>query len=660
MSTATVDSARRVVHPVDEVLPPQKLAVYGLQHVMAFYAGAVVVPILLASAIGLSQEQLIHLINADLFTCGIASLLQTVGIWKIGVRLPLLQGVTFTAVSPMIVIGLDNGGGTAGLVYIYGAVMVAGVFTFLIAPFFSKLVRLFPPVVTGTVITIIGVTLLPVAAMDAGGGNFAFANPSLVPPRLTFGSPLNLALSFGTILVILLITRYARGFLNTVAVLVGLAAGTIVASFIPNGAGGTVADFSSVGDAAWIGFTTPFYFGAPKFAVLPILLMIVVMLITAVETTGDVYATGQIVEKPISKRDIAAALRADGLATFLGGVMNSFPYTCFAENVGLVRLTRVKSRWVVATAGGIMILLGLLPKAGAIVAAIPPSVLGGAALVMFGTVAAVGIQTLSRVDFTNHRNVVVVAVSIGVAMIPVGTPVVNGTSAFYSQMPANVQTFLNSGITAGSVAAILLNLFLNYWGGRSEHDGKSSDKLDIDRLNAMPTEEFVAVVGPAYQGSAGIAEYVASQRPFADANEMRGAMQDRLFALPTDAQRALMEEYPSLAGKALQTGELGDESIIDQAAAGLTFLSEDQQEAFDHVTAEYEKKFGFPLIIAVRELSPEQVLEQAWDRLDNSMTQENAAAVLEIAKIANHRLADAVEGTEPMAEIGSSNMAKLG
>jgi xanthine permease len=360
MSASTVVSTKPLVHPVDEVLPPQKLAVYGIQHVMAFYAGAVVVPILLASAIGLTEEQLIHLINADLFTCGIASLLQTVGIWKIGVRLPLLQGVTFTAVSPMIVIGLDNGGGTAGLVYIYGAVIVAGIFTFLIAPFFSRLVRLFPPVVTGTVITIIGVALLPVAAMDAGGGNFAFANPDKVPPALTFGSPLNLALSFGTILLILLVTRYARGFLSTVAVLVGLAVGTAVAAFLPNGAGGTVADFSSVGSSAWFGFTTPFYFGLPKFALLPIMLMIVVMLITAVETVGDVYATGQIVEKPISKRDIAAALRADGLATFLGGVMNSFPYTCFAENVGLVRLTSVKSRWVVATDGGIMFLIGLL------------------------------------------------------------------------------------------------------------------------------------------------------------------------------------------------------------------------------------------------------------------------------------------------------------
>ncbi len=659
MSATAVAPTRRLVHPVDEVLPAQKLAVYGIQHVMAFYAGAVVVPILLASAIGLTNEQLIHLINADLFTCGIASLLQTVGIWKIGVRLPLLQGVTFTAVSPMIVIGLDNGGGTAGLVYIYGAVMVAGIFTFLIAPLFSKIVRLFPPVVTGTVITIIGVSLVPVAAMDAGGGNFAFANPDKVPPNLTFGSPLNLALSFGTILVILLITRYARGFLNTVAVLVGLALGTFVAAFIPNGAGGTVADFSSVKDAAWIGFTTPFYFGLPKFALLPILLMIVVMLITAVETTGDVYATGQIVEKPISKRDIAAALRADGLATFLGGVMNSFPYTCFAENVGLVRLTRVKSRWVVATAGGFMILLGLLPKAGAIVAAIPPSVLGGAALVMFGTVAAVGIQTLGRVDFTNHRNVIVVAVSIGIAMIPVGTPMVNGTSAFFSQLPPNLQTFLNSGITAGSITAILLNLFLNYFGGKQHDDAKATDKLSIDQLNAMPPEEFVGKVGPAYQGSAGIAEYVAGERPFADANDLRSAMQDRLFALEPEQQRALMEQYPSLAAKELHTGELGDESIIDQAAAGLTFLSEEQQEAFDEVTARYQQKFDFPLIISVRDLSAEQVLDQAWHRLDNSATQEHVAALLEIAKIANHRLADVVAGTEPMAELRSSNMARL-
>ena len=659
MSSATVPSRKRAIHPVDEVLPPQKLAVYGLQHVMAFYAGAVVVPILLAGAIGLNEEQLIHLINADLFTCGIASLLQTVGFWKVGVRLPLLQGVTFTAVSPMIVIGLDNGKGRGGpCLHLRRGDRRRP----LHAPDRAVLQRARAPVP---------------ARRDrqrdhdhrcrarAGRGDgcrwrrvFAFFNPDKVPANLTFGSPTNLSLAFGTILLILLITRYARGFLNTVAVLVGLVVGTGVAAFVSNGSGGKVASFAAVSGADWVGFTGPFHFGAPKFAVLPILLMIVVMLITAVETTGDVYATGQIVEKPIAKKDIAAALRADGLATFLGGVMNSFPYTCFAENVGLVRLTGVKSRWVVATAGGIMILLGLLPKAGAIVAAIPPSVLGGAALVMFGTVAAVGIQTLGRVDFNNHRNVIVVAVSLGIAMIPVGTPQVDGGSAFFAQLPTNVQTFLNSGITAGSIAAILLNLFLNYWGGKPE-EAKVGDRVNLDTLNTMPREKLVATVAPVYQGESGIAEAVADHRPFADANALRAAMQDELFSLPRDRQTALMQSYPSLAGAELLAGDLGEYSIVDQAAAGLTFLSEEEQKAFTDVNVAYQEKFGFPLIIAVRELSSEQALEQAWHRLDNCPAQEHAAALLEIAKIANHRLEDLVEDTNPMGLAHSARLQRI-
>ena len=216
----TDTAAPRVVHPVDEVLPVPKLAIYGLQHVMAFYAGAVIVPILLANAIGLSTAELIHLINADLFTCGIASIIQSVGFWKIGVRLPLLQGVTFTAVSPMIAIGLAAGGGTTGLLTIYGAVIVAGLMTLLIAPYFSKLIRFFPPVVTGSVITIIGLALLPVAAADAVGG----AGPTMDP-----SSGRNLAYALGTLALIVAIQRFFKGFMATVAVLAGLVAGTLVA-----------------------------------------------------------------------------------------------------------------------------------------------------------------------------------------------------------------------------------------------------------------------------------------------------------------------------------------------------------------------------------------------------------------------------------------------
>src|SRR3989441_4599158 len=188
----------RAAHPVDQVLPPGRLAVYGLQHVLAFYAGAVIVPLLLAGAIGLSNEQLIQLISADLFTCGIASIIQSVGFWKVGVRLPLIQGVTFTAVAPMIAIGNSAGGGAAGLREIYGAVIIAGIFTFLIAPYYSRLLHLFPPLVTGTVITIIGVTLVPVAIQNAGGG---------VPTAPDFASLKNLAFAAGTLLLILIIYR---------------------------------------------------------------------------------------------------------------------------------------------------------------------------------------------------------------------------------------------------------------------------------------------------------------------------------------------------------------------------------------------------------------------------------------------------------------------
>ncbi len=486
---------RTAVHPVDEVLPVPKLAIYGFQHVLAFYAGAVIVPILLANSINLNTEQLIHLINADLFTCGIASIIQSVGFWKVGVRLPLLQGVTFTAVSPMIAIGLAAGGGTDGLLVIYGSVIVAGLFTFLIAPYFSKLIRFFPPVVTGTVITIIGIALLPVAAADAAGG---------AGPTMNATDPKNMAYALGTLALIVLIQRLFRGFMATVAVLVGLVIGTLVAFAFGD------AHFDAVSQAAWVGVTTPFYFGVPKFAFAAIVSMIVVMLITAVETTGDVFATGEIVEKRIVSGDIARALRADGLATVIGGVLNSFPYTCFAENVGLVRLTRIKSRYVVATAGVIMILLGLIPKAGALVAGIPHPVLGGAALAMFATVAVVGIQTLTRVDFHDHRNVVIVSTSLGLALYVTAIPDVA------KAVPEWAQIIFGSGITLGSITAILLNLVFHHIGtsrGPAVAGAPGDNLVRLEQVNNMSEEEFVRTFAGLFQGPDWVVERAYAQRP---------------------------------------------------------------------------------------------------------------------------------------------------
>jgi xanthine permease len=652
MATVTTPtrSPAEAKHPVDQVLPPGRLAVYGVQHVMAFYAGAVIVPILLATALGLPKKDLIYLIQADLFTCGVASIIQSVGFWKVGVRLPLLQGVTFTAVAPMIAIGKAQGGGVKGLLAIYGAVIIAGAVTFIAAPYVSRLLKLFPSVVTGTVISVIGITLLPVAAQDAGGGD---------PTSPTFASDKNLWQAALTLVVIILIYKFFRGrFLATVAVLIGLVIGTLVSTIVG------IPDFGEVSHASAVGVTTPFHFGSPTFVLTAILSMVLVMFITAVETTGDVLATGEIVEKPIRRDDIARALRADGLATTIGGVLNSFPYTCFAENVGLVRLTRVRSRYVVATAGGVMILLGLFPKIGAIVASIPLPVLGGAALVMFGTVAVIGIQTLSRVDFHDDRNVVIVAVSLGLALIPVAFP------AFFHRASSNVQILVGSGITLGALTAILLNLFMHILvspaeRAREERLGpEGAPKMTLDEVNELDREAFVYRFGTLFQGPVWIAERAYQHRPFADMTELRKAFQDELFAAPPDKQLELLRSYPML-GRMAQRDEaaaelhispeqvddlimvsgLSPESLRDQSSAGLDRLSRAEFERFRVLNKTYEERFGFPLIIAVRVpgLTKESILATGLARLQNSAAQERATAIVEVAKIANLRLQDIVQ-----------------
>ncbi|HWR41688.1 nucleobase:cation symporter-2 family protein [Sporomusa sp.] len=417
------------------MLPFGQLFTYGLQHVLAMYAGAVAVPLIIANALGLSKEQLIYLINADLFTCGIATLIQTLGFWNMGIRIPIIQGVTFAAVTPMIIIGK-----THGLTGIYGSIIVAGIVTYLMSPYFSRLIRFFPPVVTGTIITIIGVTLMPVAVRWAAGGN---------PAAKDFAAFPYICMALITLVLVLFFYRYFKGFLSNIAVLLGLICGTVIAA-----AFGMV-NFSQVPTAGWIGITTPFAFGMPTFDFASILAMVLVMLVVMTETTGDCIAVGEIIEKPVTQEDLTRCLRADGFSTMLGGILNSFPYTAFAQNVGLVGLTKVKSRFVVAAAGAILVLLGLFPKLAAIIAAIPSPVLGGAGIAMFGMVAASGIKTLSKVQFDGTHNIMVVAVSMGVGMITLAVP------NFYHNFPSWAQVILHSGITAGSVAAIILNAVLN-------------------------------------------------------------------------------------------------------------------------------------------------------------------------------------------------------
>ncbi|CAL9591203.1 Uric acid transporter UacT [Streptomyces sp. enrichment culture] len=426
----------RPAHPVDQIPSAGRLAAFGLQHVLAMYAGAVAVPLIVGGAMELPPADLAYLITADLLVCGIATLVQCVGFWRFGVRLPIMQGCTFAAVSPMVLIGTTGG----GLPAIYGAVIVAGLAIMLLAPVFGRLLRFFPPLVTGTVILIIGISLLPVAGNWAAGGSGAE----------DFGEPGNLALAAFVLAVVVAVQRFAPAFLSRIAVLVGIAVGLAVA--VPFG----FTDFGGVADAGWVGISTPFHFGAPVFEAPAVVSMLVVALVCMTETTGDFIAVGEMTDRRVQPRSLADGLRADGLSTVLGGVFNTFPYTAYAQNVGLVGMTRVRSRWVVAAAGGILVLLGLLPKLGAVVAAIPAPVLGGAGLVMFGTVAASGLRTLARVDLTGGHNLTVVAVSVAVGLLPVGVPTV------YDRFPDWFQTVMHSGISAGCLTAIALNLLFNH------------------------------------------------------------------------------------------------------------------------------------------------------------------------------------------------------
>jgi xanthine permease len=423
----------RVVEPVDEVPPLRQLIPLGLQHVLAMYAGAVAVPLIVGGALiaahRLNPGDLPYLVNADLLVAGIATLIQSVGFWRFGVRLPLIQGCTFAAVTPMILIGSDY-----GVTAIYGSVIAAGLLMILLSTFFAGLLRFFPPLVTGTVILIIGLSLIPVAA-------------GWITQNKESAGPGDVALAAFVLLLVLLIERLAPAPLARVSILLAIVIGTLVA--IPLGK----TNWDGVGDQAWLGISTPFHFGLPSFQVGSVIAMLIVALVTMTETTGDILAIGELVETEITPQRLADGLRADGLSTLLGGIFNTFPYTAFAQNVGLVGLTRVKTRYVATVAGLVLIVLGLIPKLGAVVSGVPLPVLGGAGIALFGMVAASGVRTLSAVRFTNS-NILVVAIAVGIGLLPVVQP------GLYAGFPDWFQTIFNSGISAGALVAIVLNLVL--------------------------------------------------------------------------------------------------------------------------------------------------------------------------------------------------------
>ena len=406
-----------------------------MQHVLSMYGGIIAPPLIIGTAAGLSSTEIGVLIASCLFIGGLATILQTIGLPFFGSQLPLVQGTSFASVATLVAI---VGGG--GMPAVFGAVLGAAVIGLLIAPFFARIVRFFPPVVTGVVITTIGISLIPVAARWAMGGS-ATAND--------YGSVGNIALAGATLLIALVLSRVRAFGINRMAILLALVLGTVIA-FI---AGKT--DFSSVGDGAIFAIPQPFAFGLPVFEISGIISMVIVVLVILTETTADMLAIGQITGSKVDSRRIADGLRADMLSSVVAPVFNTFTQSAFAQNVGLVAITGVKSRFVVATGGGILLVLGLLPVLGRVVATLPMAVLGGAGILLFGTVAASGIRTLSKVQYENNFNFLIVAASLAIGCIPVVAP------GFFDQFPSWFSTIFHSGISSAAIAAVLLNLLFN-------------------------------------------------------------------------------------------------------------------------------------------------------------------------------------------------------
>jgi NCS2 family nucleobase:cation symporter-2 len=482
-----------IPHPVDEVLPAPRLFTLGIQHMLVMYAGAIAVPLIIGRALKLDPEQVAFLISADLFVCGIVTLIQSLGATQwFGIKLPVMMGVTFASVGPMVAMANANPG-PDGARMIFGAIIGAGVVGILIAPLVSRMLRFFPPVVTGTIIVVIGISLMRIginwifgnpvgptaprivapehAAWLKTVGDLAAAPGSIVPAlperlalaatqsNVAYAPVTNIVISAIVLVSILLIARFGSGFIANIAVLAGIVIGGLITAALG------MMHFDKVATAGWFELITPLRFGWPIFDPVLITTMVLVMIVVMIESTGMFLALGEMTGKKVTRPMLSAGLRTDGLGTVIGGFFNTFPYTSFSQNVGLVGVTGVKSRFVCAAGGIILIVLGLVPKMGALVEALPTFVLGGAGLVMFGMVAATGIRILSAVDFrTNRNNLFVVAVSIGFGMIPLVAP------DFRMWLPHAIHPLIESGILLASIAAVALNAFFNGASTATEQD----------------------------------------------------------------------------------------------------------------------------------------------------------------------------------------------
>ena len=404
---------------------------FGIQHIFAAFGGIIVVPLVISSALGFDAKTSTALISASILAAGIATIIQAKGVGPIGAKVACIMGTDFTFVSPSITVG-----SVLGLPGIIGATILGSIFEVVLSYFIRPLMKLFPPIVTGTVVCLIGLTLLPVSIDWAAGGSGAS----------DYGSLKNISISMVVLFGTLLLNRYGKGMLSSASILIGMVIGYIVC--IPLG----LVDFTAVKEASWLSIPKIFEYGV-TFDFKALIAFIPAYFVTAIETVGCLKAVGEVSNVEMTEKRIGAGVLSDGVGSMIGGIVGTLPNTTFSQNVGLIPLTKVASRYVAVMAGVILVLLGFLPKIAAIVNSIPQPVLGGVGIVMFGTVAAAGIKTLSKVKI-NERNLLIIATSIGLGLGVTFRP------EFISQLPEGLKMIFASGISTGTITALLLNIIL--------------------------------------------------------------------------------------------------------------------------------------------------------------------------------------------------------
>lgn len=423
---------REARYGIDELPPLREAIPLGVQHVLAMFASNVTIPIIVAGAVGATTGETGFLVQVSLLVAGLTTLLQTLGIGPVGARLPVVQGTSFGFL--VIAIPLAQ---SYGIAAVFGGAIVAGAIQCLIGVTLRWLRWLFPPLVSGIVVLVIGVGLLPTGVNLAAGGEGSD----------DFGAPLNLALAALVLVVILVVHQYLRGFLSAAAVLVGLVVGYLVA--VPLGQ----VDFGPVADAAWFSFPRPLEFGL-AFPAAAVVGMSIMAVATSVETIGDISAvTKGGAGRETTDKELSGGVLADGVGTSFASLFSALPNTSYSQNVGLVAFTGVMSRHVVSIGAGFLVLAGLFPKLAAVISAMPSSVLGGAAVMMFAMVAAAGVRLLAdaRLD---RRNVLIIALSVGIGQ---GVSLVPEAIA---AAPEQLRVLLETGIVPAAFIAVVLNAIL--------------------------------------------------------------------------------------------------------------------------------------------------------------------------------------------------------